>query len=807
MKKLNLDGWILPQPVLVVGAFDNAKRPIAMTASWAGQFGKKEIMMAFDNNPVSRKVLCQKDFTVSFATASTLAACDYIAIKSSDGDTTDIRQIGWDYRKSPKVDAPIFDAFPLALECHVKQSIEKPKFGYYVIADIIGVDYDEDYIGRDGQPDLSKMNIITLDPIHKHYMQIGERKGHLYHEGKKKVNLMIEKLQVLEKYRDIDCCIAPKIEHSARNTFVSEFRIETDEKLLLARDTSFWSTRDQGTVITDKGIYYINDNNQKGNKIAVSWGNVDVVKATQKEIQFVDKKGRTLLQVDVYCIVKNESDKPNVARLLAKTFTSIARMTKKEEADQRAAVVENRKRTRLFHNNFYEPFGFSEKAPWINFFRIKDGVMVTHYVNTSKIRGLWRVAYITKSEHLEDTVIYAKIPGLNALRQIFKYAQSEDNKFDATEFPAISQAISNTFGDKGVRITDRKVDDTNVYMLAMNLTDSYDKIIGSKASGTLTREIFTFMEECEKFTAEINRFTSHKRYKYNLQKVKQGGRAHEGTILAAAVTLKIGWWGYKILRAVNGGGSDNVDDSWVDSTVNSVFGTSNVDLSGLDNIQSNGNSILGIDTSDTDIRDIFSGGGVDINADFQYKIHTADVTPTSAGVNTVNYTIQPAPAAYDPQANGSVVVRDMFGMEHSWGSMDMAMYNTDIMSGLPCSSFSQMPVTGGSSSGSSGSSNWSPYPTDVHTDTNLGFYDDKIDQARKDYLDYTEKFTEASKNNDLDKMDYYQSKAREAQSSDSYWSGCRAMEEYDQKVANIRQDALTNGMNKAMNDLHNAIYK
>lgn len=785
MKKLNLDGWILPQPVLIVGAFDNARRPIAMTASCAGQFDRKQIMMSFDVNPVSRKVLSQKDFSVSFATAATLAACDHIAIKSRDGNTTGIRQIGWDYRKSAKVNAPIFEVFPLTLECRIKQSIEKSKSGYYIIADILGVDYDEDYIGKDGQPDLSKMNIITLDPINKQYMQIGERKGRVFHKGKKKFSLMTEKLQAHEKFRDIDCCIAPKIEPDVKNAFFSEFRIEPDEKLLLARDTSFWSTRDQGTVITDKGIYYIGDNNKKDKKIAVSWGNVDVVKANKNEIQFIDKTGKILLHVDVYAIVKNESDKPNIARLLAKTFTSIARMTKKEEADQRAAVVENRKRTRLFHNNFYEPFGFAEKAPRLNYFRINEGVMITHYVNTSKLRGLWRVAYITKSEYLEDAVIYAKIPGLNALRHIFKYAQTEDNKFDATQFPTISQAISNTFSDKGVRITKRKVDDKNVYMLAMTLTDSYDKILNSKATTALSKEVFTFMEECDKFTTEINRFTSHKRYRYNLLKVKKGGRAHEGAILAAVVTLKIGWWGYKILRAANGGGSDNVDDSWVDNTVGSVFGTGDIDLSGLGDISSNGdNSLLSIDTSDSDIQDIFNGGGVDINADLMDKISTDKVNNTSAVVSTVNDTIQPAPAAYDTQANGSVVVRDMFGMEHSWGSMDMAMYNTDIMSGLPCSSFSQMPQMGGSSSSSS---NWTPYSTDVHKDIDLGFYDDKIGQARKDYLDYTEKFTEASKNNDLDKMDYYQSKAREAQSSDRYWAGCRVIEEYNQKVANIRK--------------------
>ena len=44
MKSFTPKPWILPQPVLVIGTYDEHGKPNAMNAAWAGQWDMKEIM-------------------------------------------------------------------------------------------------------------------------------------------------------------------------------------------------------------------------------------------------------------------------------------------------------------------------------------------------------------------------------------------------------------------------------------------------------------------------------------------------------------------------------------------------------------------------------------------------------------------------------------------------------------------------------------------------------------------------------------------------------------------------------------------
>ena len=42
-----------------------------------------------------------------------------------------------------------------------------------------------EYLAADGKPDMTKMNIITFDPIHNTYVQMGETVGNAFADGKK----------------------------------------------------------------------------------------------------------------------------------------------------------------------------------------------------------------------------------------------------------------------------------------------------------------------------------------------------------------------------------------------------------------------------------------------------------------------------------------------------------------------------------------------------------------------------------------------------------------------------------------------
>ena len=43
---------------------------------------------------------------------------------------------------------------------------------------------DEKYLAEDGNPDLTKMDLIVYDPIHHGYIQLGNRVGNAFSDGK-----------------------------------------------------------------------------------------------------------------------------------------------------------------------------------------------------------------------------------------------------------------------------------------------------------------------------------------------------------------------------------------------------------------------------------------------------------------------------------------------------------------------------------------------------------------------------------------------------------------------------------------------
>ena len=71
------------------------------------------------------------------------------------------------------------------LECRIKEKIgEGATGGYNLIGEIVNILCKEEFLAEDGKPDLAKMNLITFDPIHMGYVQLGERVGDAFSTGK-----------------------------------------------------------------------------------------------------------------------------------------------------------------------------------------------------------------------------------------------------------------------------------------------------------------------------------------------------------------------------------------------------------------------------------------------------------------------------------------------------------------------------------------------------------------------------------------------------------------------------------------------
>ncbi len=184
MKSFKPAAWMLPQPVLIIGTYDKDEKPNAMNAAWGGQWDMKEIIISLGSHLTTDNLTDNPEFTVAFATSDTMIAADYVGIASGRNTPDKMQKTGWTAEKAPNVNAPVFNVFPMTLECRIKQKIDESETGYYLVADIVNILCDERCLTEDGKPDVEKMRLITYNPVQHTYIQLGKTVGNAFSDGK-----------------------------------------------------------------------------------------------------------------------------------------------------------------------------------------------------------------------------------------------------------------------------------------------------------------------------------------------------------------------------------------------------------------------------------------------------------------------------------------------------------------------------------------------------------------------------------------------------------------------------------------------
>ena len=184
MKSFGQKSWMLPQPVLIIGTYNSDGTPNAMNAAWGGQWDAKEIVISMGAHATTENLARCNDFTVAFATKDTMVASDFVGIVSAKNDPEKMKKTGWTAIKANNVNAPVFTDFPMTLECHILRKIDESEEGYYIVAEIVNILVNEEYLAEDGKPNVEKMQLITYDPVHHGYISLGERVGNAFSDGK-----------------------------------------------------------------------------------------------------------------------------------------------------------------------------------------------------------------------------------------------------------------------------------------------------------------------------------------------------------------------------------------------------------------------------------------------------------------------------------------------------------------------------------------------------------------------------------------------------------------------------------------------
>ena len=167
-KNLGKETIFLPLPVLIIGTYDKQERPNAMNAAWGGIYDYNQIYVSLSPHKTTENLNITKAFTVAFATKDTAKISDYFGCVSGYQEDK-ITKADVHVTKSSYVNAPIFDEYPLCLECEV----ESFKDGN-LIGNIKNVSVDENYLTKDGHIDIDKMELIAYDTVNKTYRVLGK---------------------------------------------------------------------------------------------------------------------------------------------------------------------------------------------------------------------------------------------------------------------------------------------------------------------------------------------------------------------------------------------------------------------------------------------------------------------------------------------------------------------------------------------------------------------------------------------------------------------------------------------------------
>ena len=179
-KDLGPKSLVYPEPVLIIGTYNDDNSANAMNAAWGGVSDTNEIMICLAKHRTTDNILKRKAFTVSFADEEHVAECDYVGLVSGNEVPNKLEKVKFHTTKSSIIDAPLIDELPVALECEL---ISYDDSTGHLFGSIKNVSVDEK-IMTDGKVDLSKYHPVMFDGLNHEYRRIGDKVADAFKIGK-----------------------------------------------------------------------------------------------------------------------------------------------------------------------------------------------------------------------------------------------------------------------------------------------------------------------------------------------------------------------------------------------------------------------------------------------------------------------------------------------------------------------------------------------------------------------------------------------------------------------------------------------
>lgn len=172
-KDLGQKSFLFPMPVLIIGTYDEHGEADAMNAAWGSIYDYNQITISLGAHVSTDNIRKNKAFTVSFGTRKTVETSDYVGIVSKAKEPNKIVKAGLHPFKSDKVNAPLFEEYPLTLECELVSLDGELGEGGTLIGNIVNVSVDESVL-TDGKIDVKKLEPLCFDGANGKYHIMGE---------------------------------------------------------------------------------------------------------------------------------------------------------------------------------------------------------------------------------------------------------------------------------------------------------------------------------------------------------------------------------------------------------------------------------------------------------------------------------------------------------------------------------------------------------------------------------------------------------------------------------------------------------
>ena len=173
-----------PQPVLIIGTYDEDGVPNAMNVGWGGMSGARYVNINISrNHKTTENILRKGAFTMSFADEAHLTEADYLGLVSGYQEKHKLEKAGLHTVKSAFVDAPVIEEFPLTLECRVAE-LREVRGHVEIIGEVVNMSADESVLDGDGQVDADLLHALSYDRVKRVYRMLGGVAGQAYSDGK-----------------------------------------------------------------------------------------------------------------------------------------------------------------------------------------------------------------------------------------------------------------------------------------------------------------------------------------------------------------------------------------------------------------------------------------------------------------------------------------------------------------------------------------------------------------------------------------------------------------------------------------------